>query len=126
MTPDEFRKKFDEALQARDRDDVDEGIRMLEELLLVGQHRAAVLGTLGSLLLYEKEDAARAEPLLRELIALSPRSERGSLAFFHSLIGIGRVDDAFAEAGRFLQLRDSEEYRRLLKDIADGCADEPS
>ena len=115
MTREEFEHKFNAASQARDRDAPDEGIGLIEELLLSGQDRPVVLGTMFS---YEKDDAVRPEPVLRESVALSPRSEMASIALFHPLVRLGRL----AEAERFLVLeaQDSEEYRRLLTEIAGG------
>ena len=117
MTPDEFEQRFNAAVQARDRDAPDEAIRLLEELLPVGLHRPLVLGWIGLLFLYEKEDPDAAEPLLRETVQVAPRWTTALIAFFHTLVDLGRMDEALAEAERFLALRDSERYRRLLQEM---------
>jgi predicted Zn-dependent protease len=59
-------------------------------------------------------DAAR---WFRKVIAQSPTSELASLGLFHSLLHMKREDEAFDEMRRFLTLKPSKEYQRLLRDI---------
>ena len=53
----------------------------------------------------------------RRATELAPQSELASLSLFHCLIDQGGTDAAFDEMRRFLFLRDSDEYRRLLREI---------
>lgn len=123
-TPGEFERQFNEALLARNEDRADDAVSLLETLLATDIDRATVAMTLTTTLLYEKDkkdkpDPARAERLLSEAMVLRPRSEIASVALLHALVDLGRRGDAFAEAKRFLVLRDSEEYSRMLREMTD-------
>ena len=52
----------------------------------------------------------------RQAIQLSPTSERASLALFSSLVTAGQHMEALDEMKRFLALKPSEEYSKLIKD----------
>jgi tetratricopeptide (TPR) repeat protein len=117
MTETEFEAAFDSALGLRETDP-EAAVAALEALLKVNLHRASVVGVLAGTLLYEIGDLSRALPYAKDSVALSPRSERASLALFLALIRQGEEVAAFEEARRFLSLRESEEYRRLLQELA--------
>jgi len=41
----------------------------------------------------------------------------GSLGLFHTLWSLGRFQEAYEEAKRFLAIRDSEEYRQMIEEM---------
>ena len=52
----------------------------------------------------------------RQAVALSPKSEKASLIYFHVLWKSGQHVQALEEMKRFLTLRPSEEYINLIKE----------
>ena len=122
MTTDvDYEELFDTAVAMTKAGRHREAIDVLEGLIgLAGVEPrllAASYKYLGDVHLHEMDDPARAEHCFRQALTLFPRAERASLGLFHSLMGQERVEDALMEARRFVALRPSQEYSRLLAEI---------
>jgi tetratricopeptide (TPR) repeat protein len=117
MTHEEFVAVFNEALQLRNEGSCEAAVQLLYSLLDTAPHQSAVVGMLGLTLYYDVGDAERALPFLRKSVTMSPDSERASLGLFHALLAVDQIDEAFAEARRYLSANTSEAYEEFLKDI---------
>lgn len=120
MEKDAFEAGFQRAIDLANAERHVESVALLGELVRSEQdprRLGAAYWYLGSLLLHELDDAAGAQSLFAQALAVAPRSERASIGSFHALVGQGRVDEAFDEMRRFLAHRDSSAYRRLLDEI---------
>ena len=115
---DEFRLKFDKACRLQTEGATDSALNILFELELSDSGpMAPVIGMIGQLLYYKKNDPEKALDYLFRSSKMSPKSERTSLALFHALFDLNRIDEAFDEMRRFMSLSDSREYRTLLSDL---------
>lgn len=110
---------LERALQCCTRGELNAARAELESLATRNVENAQVIGMLGVVLkgLGRIDEAAQ---YLRHTVHLAPRSERASIGLFHCEVRLGRVDSAFEEMRRFLKIRDSEEYRRLVDEILQG------
>jgi predicted Zn-dependent protease len=117
MTLEEFEESFNAALKLKDEGEFEQAVALLSSLMGSGFHKATVMRTISGIIYYEMHDADRALPLLRESVALSPNSELSSLGLFHALIHVGRDDEAFDEARRYLKNNRSDEYMRLFREM---------
>ena len=113
MPDEELAAEFEVATSLRDIGDYAAARTILERLAETSPSAFGVWLVLGdvqtSLLDYES-----AESSFLMATALRPRSELASLAMFHTLKHLGRINDAFAEMRRFLALRpESHEYDLL-------------
>lgn len=120
MTTDSFVDDFERALEANRSGDPARAVVLLLGLLHRAENRRqrfSVLRVLGGVYLYELGDNGSGEQYFREAVQIAPRSEAASLGLVHSLMGLGREDKAFDEMRRFLSLRASAEYSRILEDI---------
>ncbi len=117
MIKEKFEEQFNEALRLQSEGKSDEALDLLRELEKTGIYKPAVLGMIGNILYVYKKDVKQAIDYLRETIKLSPKSEMASLGLFHALFDLHRTDEAFNEMRRFMSISDSEEYRRLLKEL---------
>jgi hypothetical protein len=115
LSPDEFERRFEQALEARVAGNPHEAVRRLEALLARGERVATLAGTIGTILLAELDAPDRAIPYLERTVGLSPRSRLASLNLCRALIATKQMKRASAEARRFLDLQDSEEHRLLLE-----------
>ena len=109
---------FNEALARRDAGDLAGAIVLLRALSVKRPNKASVVGMLAGLELDTKNYSSAVEHGQRA-VSLAPRSELASRVLFHALFGIGDIDAAFAEAGRFRTIRDSVEYDRILAELED-------
>jgi tetratricopeptide (TPR) repeat protein len=113
----EYEKRFNFALDRRDKNDLHGAIRELSQLVHdEHQKPAPVYGMLGHLyfLLGDFENALINN---REATRHGPKSELASLGLFHTLWELGRKDEALSEARRFIALRPSAEYELLFTEI---------
>ena len=94
-----------------------DALKILFQLEKTDIQRPVIVGLIGLLLYYEKDDIEKALPYLKESVSLSPKSERASLGLFHALWEKNNIDEAFNEMKRFMKSSDSKEYRRLLAEI---------
>ena len=108
----EIGPEFTRALALAGRGDRRAAAEILERLAAKFPHRPAILGVLGSVRLGLGE-YERALECYRETAALCPAFDLASLGLFHSLWGLGRREEAFAEMRRFQSVASSEEYDRL-------------
>ena len=114
---------FKNAIELRDLERFDDAIEKFTQILAMSPtRRAPILGVMGHI--YFKQRAFdKALECYTEAVSLSPMSEMGSLGLFHTLWNMGREWDAFAEAKRFLTLRDSDEYFLMIEEMRDAFID---
>ncbi len=111
-----YRTLFDRALKLRDTGKLRASLRIFDHLIGRYPNKPSVWGMRGAVLrLLDRK--AEAMVSFREASWLSPRSELASLGLFHGLISLGRVEDAFLEAERFLGVEMSPEYSRLVAEL---------
>jgi predicted Zn-dependent protease len=117
MTSDSLESEFERATALRDAGDLAGARSILEQL---GERHPAVFGIwliLGGVQMAQSDYEA-AERSLSIAITLRPRSELASLAMFHTLKHLNRVNDAFGEMRRFLAIRpESREYELLRLEL---------
>jgi len=109
-------KLFNEALRFRDEGNRTKAISILDELAKRRPKKAAVVGTLATLL-YDVGEFADAATNARKAIALSSKSELASLTLFHALFAMRDVVGAFSEVARFRSTKQSDEYERILLEL---------
>lgn len=108
---------FDHAIELRDSGRLSEAVEKLNDILSMSPtRRAPILGTLGHIH-FRMKTLDKALECYKEAVDLSPTSELASLGLFHTLWNMGLVWDAYAEAKRFLSMRDSEEYFRMIEEM---------
>ena len=112
-----LRTGMNRAMQLRRQGRRREAVRILEGLASRHSRSAAVMGSLGSVY-FELGLLAKAGKAFAQAIELNPKSEMASLGLFHSLWQQGARSEAFAEMSRFLSAAKSEEYTKLLRDLA--------
>ena len=111
------RLRFDEALRLARDGSPGEAVRELKQLLEEGHSVKSATGVIGLILYYDMHDPVGALPFLLRSVQLSPNTEHGSLALFHALLELDRVDEAFDEARRFLSNNKSDAYDEFIKGI---------
>jgi len=74
----------------------------------------------GGFLLHTLNRLEDAEDAFRRVLQIDTDYERASIGLFHALWSQGRFDDAFEEAKRFVLLKPSKEYRRIVAEIMEG------
>jgi predicted Zn-dependent protease len=113
MIGDSLEDDFERATALRDAGDLVGARTILQQL---GDRHPSAFGVwlvLGGVQMAQSDYEA-AEKSLAIAITLRPRSELASLAMFHTLKHLHRVNDAFAEMRRFLAIRpESREYELL-------------
>ena len=119
---------FDEALAARHAGRKDKAFHLcVRALALVPadqrQYEAGINGELGYIQL-KRGILGSAEGYYQRATVLSPKSQLASVGLFHALFKQNKVEEALNEILRFVTLRDSVEYRELLRtgfrdDVAD-------
>ncbi len=107
---------FNRALKLRDQGRRLASLAIFNRLIESYPTKPAVWGMRGHVLdLLGRTAEALAS--FREAVWLSPSSDVASRALFHALIKVGRVDDAFLEAARYLNGRESAEYHTLMSEL---------
>jgi len=94
----------------------DESLKILLKLATRFPDHPPLLGVIASVY-FEMDDLEHAIEYFKRTVELSPKSELASRGLFHSLYRSGFKDRAFSEIRRFLSLRSSDEYLRLLSEL---------
>lgn len=116
----DLEKDFQRATSLRDDGDLVAARAVLKQLSDEYPSSFVVWLVLGGVQM-SQPDYAAAEESLSVAIALQPRSEVASLAMFHTLKHLKRMNDAFAEMRRFLALRpESREYEMLREELGEN------
>ena len=110
-------KLVDEAIDLRDAGRVSEAVEMLKDVITRAPNRELAFLVLGGILWDEerREDALRC---FQSAVKLNPVLEMASQGVFHVLMEMNEVERAFDEVRRFLALADSQDYRRIIFDLA--------
>lgn len=124
------RALFDEALRLRDTGEIAESMKRLEEIVdgfpkdhderLIAAHSCAQLAGLHS----DRGDQDACERWFRRALQIGPGFELASVGLFTTLWETERRIEALDELVRFLEKKDSPEYRRMLG--GDGFRDDLS
>lgn len=107
---------FKHALSLRDRERFCEAINILLGFVKRYPNLPAASGMLGGVY-FQAGRYEEAVACLERTVELSPRSELACGILFHSLLKLGRIDDAKAELRRFLTRTKSEKLRSLLTQL---------
>lgn len=115
---------FDRAMELRDQGQLDDAIKLLDELVErlgpddkhLSAHSHIQVGHIRK----KQGRLNDSERHFREAVTGAPALELASLGLFHALDNLGRHVEAMAEMVRFLSLRESLGYRELLSDAAFG------
>jgi predicted Zn-dependent protease len=118
-----FEEKFQDAMDRKNSEDFDSAYIMLSELAYEYPNRPSVLGVLADVA-ERKGLIQEAADYFRQVTILSPKSEMASLGLFHTIFDLGDVNGAFEEMKRFISLKHSDEYTRLLDNITAALKDE--
>ena len=114
----ENERLFNEAIQARDADELARAEDLFRQLLgvLTKSDRKLKVATNVQLGFVESQlkKFKMAEESYRQAIEGAPHYELASLGLFHSLVDQDKWTEALSEVVRFVALRDSEAYRELL------------
>jgi predicted Zn-dependent protease len=116
---DDISVEFAIAIARRDAGDLPGSREVLKDLAALHPTEFGVWLILGSIQMFQ-EDYEAAEESFTIAVGLGPRSERASLALFHTLKHLGRVGEAFEEMRRFLALRPESHEYYLLREEMDG------
>jgi predicted Zn-dependent protease len=111
--------RFELAMELYRQDRISEAEQLLWKLREENPTNAAVAGVLGTIL-WTEHKFKEALPLYQWLVMRSPHSEKASVGYFHTLWGLGRYDDAFDEARRYLKSYTSDEYALLMQEIQEA------
>lgn len=115
--PEPLEPRFTEALRLRDEAKFAESEDILSELSSEYPQTAAVWLMLGHVR-WKREDLSAATESFRRASILAPKMELASLGLFHTLWELGRRDEAFEEARRYITLAGpSKEYGMLLREL---------
>ena len=113
----EIEPDFNEALRLfHEEGRAKEALEILSRIAELHPNFPAVFGVMGGIykLTGDLRNAAR---YFRRVIELNPKSELASRGLFMSLYRVGRKDEAWAEARRFLSIAESKEYVRMIHEI---------
>ena len=111
---------FIDAIKFRDSGNIPAAIEKFREILDENRRSdTAILGMMGNIYLNSK-DFPQAYDCYRKAVKLNAESELASLGLFHTLCNMERESEAFAEAKRFLSIRESEEYFLLIEEMRDS------
>lgn len=117
--PPEHEEAFRRALELNNGELYEESLPLLESLARLYPANGKVQETLAAVY-YLLKRYPDAEQMFQRVVKTRPRSERASIALFHTLMHLERDDEAFDEARRFvLAGGKSEEYKRLFKEMVE-------
>lgn len=112
----EDRLKFARAKVLSRRGETEETREIMRELA-ANNTRHAVIRAVFANTLVDCGDYAEAESEFYAAVQLRPTSELISLGLFHCLWDQGKTDQALKEIKRFLEISDSEDYRKIVEEI---------
>jgi tetratricopeptide (TPR) repeat protein len=118
-TTNEFREKFQQALDLKNSGDLESAYTLLSDIASKNPNSAPALGVLADVA-YSKGLIQEAAEWFRKVTILSPKSEMASLGLFHSLFDLGDTNGAFDEMKRFMSIQHSDEYELLLSEITEA------
>jgi len=91
-------------------------MQILSELAVEEPESPAILAVLGDVC-WEMRLLDEAATVFKRAIALAPKLEAVSLGLFHCLWDSGKREEALDEAKRFMSVADSDDYRKIAKEI---------
>ncbi len=108
--------QFKKAIKLRDKGKFQEALNILEKLLPKHPKRPALLVLLADTH-WEIGNFESAVDFFRSATAIRPRTEFVSLGLFHCLRDMGKQEEALDEAKRFMAIKDSKEYKGIIRAI---------
>src|SRR6266542_3075194 len=112
------KQAFSEAVKLKENGDLKSAMQILTELAVEEPESPAILAVLGDVC-WEMRLLDEAATVFKRAIALAPKLEAVSLGLFHCLWDSGKREEALDEAKRFMSLADSDDYRKIIKEIND-------
>jgi tetratricopeptide (TPR) repeat protein len=114
------------ALDLKNENNYAGAVKVLEELVGERPDSAVGQGLLGSYYYMFLHDGRKALPHLKIAVRLSPKKEKPSLALFHCLWSMDRVEEALEEIKRFQLLTNwaCRDYLEIMKEINEKWGDE--
>jgi predicted Zn-dependent protease len=110
-----FVATINKAIDIAEIGQLSQALQLLTDLAAEFPEAASVRGYLAWYLLQLGRQKEAIEQS-RQAIGLAPKSERASLIHFHTLWKAGKYIEALDEMKRFLTIRPSEEYSRIIKE----------
>jgi tetratricopeptide (TPR) repeat protein len=105
---------INEAIKLRDERDLKAAYSLMAQAISDHPSSPAAWGIMADLC-WRMGELPKAIRYFEHTTRLSPKSELASLGLFHTLVESGNGRMAFHEMERFLQHKDSQEYRKILK-----------
>ena len=116
-----FDPQIDIALELREAGRLKESLSLLSSFVGdIPKNDVRCLSIVGALFL-EGKDYINAFVCYKKAVDSAPESDSASIGLFHSLWGLGREKEAFAELKRFLSISQSEEHFRLIEEMRDAA-----
>lgn len=112
----ELKKQFFEAVELKKRGQFECAIKRFLDLRKKDPDSAAILAVLGNIY-FDRRLFEDAVSVFKPAVELSPTQEGISLGLFLSLWKLGKREEAMEELARFQSISDSEEYRKIVKEI---------
>ena len=116
MNKDKYNELVKEGAWLVGRGNVEEAIVWLTRLTKDSPNPAAAYLVLGDIIWGEKR-LDEAEEVFQLAIKKHPKLEIASKGRFHALWESERYEDALAEIRRFMEISDSEDYRKIVREI---------
>lgn len=111
-----LRESFDRAAKLVDVGDLAAAKSILVDLADCDSNSPAIFAVLGNVC-WKLGELDEAVVSFRRAVELRPALEAASLGLFHSLWESGRQEEAVEEIKRFQSISDSEDYRRIVRQI---------
>ena len=116
MAASDTEKQFELAVLLRDQGSLAEARNVLERLTVEDGATLAELAVLGDVY-WDLGNLSAAIETFRRCTTMAPMNECVSLGLFHTLWQSGQHEQALDEMKRFVQSKDSNEYREILAEI---------
>jgi tetratricopeptide (TPR) repeat protein len=113
----ELDQYLEDAIRLKNRKEFQAAVDVLRKAVKKYPQSAAAQGLLGSIYLYELDNAKKAVTCFRKTARLSPHSESASLGLFHALWETDKQAAALEEMKRFQRVSHSKEYDEILHGI---------
>jgi predicted Zn-dependent protease len=110
------REKFAKVQQLSREGNCSGALEIMKDLV-DSNPRSAVLRSVLAGIFWELGELEIAEKEFKLAVGLDPESEKISLGLFHCLWDRQKKDEAFAEMKRFMAITDSEDYKKIIKEI---------
>ena len=112
----ETKEKFSKAADLYKQGNLNEALKLLEELAVSNPSSAKIIATLANTY-WDLEMADEAFENFQKAVELAPEWEDASLGLFHCLWEHDKKDEALREAKRYMSVSNSKDYEDIIKEI---------